>query len=87
MNLDQLVNIDSIERFLDGSQAVVYALATSKDERYKWIQTTLIRLGYYGLTRKEKGVVLKYIIKVTGYSRQQVTRLVAQYKATGRVRV
>jgi len=85
MNLDQLVNIDSIERFLDGSQAVVYALATSKDERYKWIQTTLIRLGYYGLTKKEKGVVLKYIIKITGYSRQQVTRLVAQYKATGRV--
>ncbi len=40
MNLDQLTSIDDIERFLDGSQAVVYAVGTSKDERYKWIQTT-----------------------------------------------
>ena len=86
MNLDQLTRIEDIERFLDGSQAVIYAVGTSKDERYKWVQTTLVRLRYYGLTRREKGVVLKFIAKITGYSRQQVTRLVAQYKATGRVR-
>ena len=85
MNVDQLTSTEEIERFLDGSQAVVYAVGTSKEERYKWIQTTLIRLGYYGLTRKEKGVVLKFIAKITSYSRQQITRLVSQYKATGRI--
>lgn len=86
MNVDQLTSIDDIERFLNGSQAVIYAVGTSKDERYKWIQTTLIRLEYYKLTRKEKGVVLKFIAKITSYSRQQVTRLVAQYKDTGRIK-
>ena len=79
MNVDQLTRIEDIERFLDGFQAVVYAVGASKDERYKWIQTTLIRLEYYGLARREKGVVLKFLAKVTGYSRQQITRLVAQY--------
>lgn len=86
MNVDQLTSIDDIEHFLNGSQAVIYAVGTSKDERYKWIQTTLIRLEYYKLTRKEKGVVLKFIAKITSYSRQQVTRLVAQYKDTGRIK-
>lgn len=86
MNVDQLTRIEDIERFLDGSQAVVYAVGASKDERYKWIQTTLIRLEYYGLARREKGVVLKFLAKVTGYSRQQITRLVAQYKTSGRIK-
>ncbi len=86
MNVDQLTSIEDVERFLDGSQPVVYAVGSSKKERYKWIQTTLVRLEYYGLTRKQKGVVLKFIAKITSYSRQQITRLVAQYKATGRIK-
>lgn len=86
MNLDQLTSIEDIERFLDGSQSVIYAVGASKDERYKWIQSTLTRLSYYRLTRKEKGVVLKLAAKITGYSRQQITRLVAQYKATGKIK-
>ena len=32
-----------------------------------------------------KGVVIRYLIKVSGYSRQQLTRLIAQYRKTGRL--
>jgi len=39
------------------------------------------------LSKKEKGLIKKYIEKVTGYSRPQVTRQIREYRETGRVRV
>lgn len=41
---------------------------------------------FYG-SKKEKGLIKKYIEKVTGYSRPQVTRKIKEYKKTGRVRL
>ena len=41
---------------------------------------------FYG-SKKEKGLIKKYIEKVTGYSRPQVTRKIKEYKETGRVRL
>ena len=32
-----------------------------------------------------KGVVIRYLIKISGYSRQQLTRLITQYRKTGRL--
>jgi transposase InsO family protein len=37
------------------------------------------------LGKRDKGVVIRYLMKVSGYSRQQVTRLIAQYRKTGRI--
>ena len=46
----------------------------------------LIRFRYPRLKRAEKGVIRRYIGKVTGYSRSQVSRLVAEYKRTGQLK-
>lgn len=56
-----------------------------KEERYPFVQRTLTRFGYEKLGRKEKGVVLRYLERMTGLSRQQVTRLVRKFQATGTV--
>ena len=45
----------------------------------------LIRFKYHRLKRREKGVIRRYLKKVTGYSRSQVSRLIAEYKRTGRL--
>ena len=42
--------------------------------------------GYASLKRVEKGVVRRYLMHTTGYSRQQVTRLVRQYRSRGCLR-
>ena len=42
MKLNDLRSIDQLRDFLDGTQAVVFAVVTDKDERYQWIQQTLI---------------------------------------------
>jgi len=55
-------------------------------EAYEWIEKTLIKFQYaLKLTKKEKGMIKQYIEKITGYSRSQVTRLVAQYVKKGKI--
>ena len=36
--------------------------------------------------RPDKGVAIRYLMKASGYSRQQITQLVAQYREAGQLR-
>ena len=87
MSLEQLTTIDAIREFLDGTQAVAFGVAASKEERYRWVRKTLVKLRYYQLGTADKGVVTRYLMKVTGYSPAQVKRLIKQYRQTGTVTV
>ena len=49
------------------------------------VRRTLVRLDYDALGRAGKGTVREFLGKATGLSRAQVTRLIGQYRATGRV--
>jgi transposase InsO family protein len=74
MNDRQLHTLGQLQAFLDGTMAVDFAVAA--DERYDFITRTLQRFGYRRLPRSAKGVVLRFLERVSGYSRQQLTRLV-----------
>jgi len=74
MNDKQLATLAQLRAFLDGTVAVDFAVATS--ERYGFIARTLRRFGYRLLSRTGKGLVLRFLERVSGYSRQQLTRLV-----------
>lgn len=52
---------------------------------YGFIERVLKRLGYAPLSRCDKGIVLRYLERMTGLSRQQVTRLVRRYRKNGKV--
>jgi len=52
---------------------------------YAWMAETLRRFGYARLRRPERGFAVALPGKVSGLSRQQVTRLVAQWRASGRI--
>ncbi len=45
-----------------------------------------MRFRYLELSKAEKGVLVRYLAKVSGYSRQQLTRLIRQYRDTGSIR-
>ena len=85
MNEKDLVSLNQVAQFLDGTQAVAFTVLSDKDDRYKWIQRTLIRFDYDKLKRPEKGLIVKYLIKISGYSRQQLTRLISQYRNGGKL--
>jgi len=85
MNINELNTLEQLEQFLSGSQAVAFLVASSKGECYRGIQRTLVKFRYPSLSKRSKGVVVRFLIKITGYSRQQITRLVKQYRDTGKI--
>lgn len=58
---------------------------TGKAEHYRWFERTLRRFKYCTLGRGERGVV-HYGARFSGYSGPTVTRLVAQYQTTGKLK-
>lgn len=85
MKLTDLRTIEQLREFLSGTQAVAFSVISDKDACYRWIQRGLVKFPYLTLSRQGKGLVIGYLMKISGYSRQQLTRLIAQYRKTGRV--
>ena len=85
MNIKNLNTIEAIEDFLQGNQAVAFSVLGDKKERYQFVQSTLIKFRYMTLTKVDKGIVIRFLMKMTEYSRQQVTRLIKKYVETGYV--
>lgn len=86
MKLDKLDSIDQMKEFLTGSQAIAFSVATNKDERYRFVEGILRRFGYSSLNRDEKGIVIQFVIKVSGYSRQQLTRMIHRFTEVGQLK-
>jgi transposase InsO family protein len=77
----RLHTIAQVRAFLDGATEIAFRVP--KTERYPFIERVLTRFGYASHGRVGKGVVLRYLERITGLSRQQVTRLVRQYRQEG----
>lgn len=85
MNINELNTIEALEKFLAGTQPVVFAIETDIGNRYAWIQKILTKFNYPFTGRHEKSIIKRYILKVTGYSRQQFTRFALQYRKNGKI--
>ena len=79
----KLTTLAQIKAFLDGTNEVAFRVP--KEERNAFIERLFKRFGYAAHARTDKGVLLRYIERMTGLSRQQVTRLVAQYRKHGKL--
>jgi len=82
MNDKKIQSLDDVRTFLAGTLEMEFSIP-DKAARYRWIEQTLRRFRYRTLGRPERGVILRYVARVSGYSRPTVTRLVAQYGAQG----
>jgi hypothetical protein len=49
--------------------------------RYAWIGAVLKRFDYRRLARADRGTLLAYLQRLSGYSRAQITRLVSRWDA------
>ena len=85
MNEEGIRTLEQVRQFLDGTADVEFAIDT-KAKRYEWIEETCVRFRYLELSKSEKGLLLKFLRKVSGYSHVQVKRFVRQYFETGHVR-
>jgi transposase InsO family protein len=85
MNDNDIKTLPQVRAFLDGTRTVEFSLHT-KSERYDFVRRTLIRLAYHALSKPDKGVVLSFLVHVSGYSRIQVKRLVKTWLKHGQLR-
>src|SRR3990170_996071 len=83
MKLEDVTTVAQLTDFLSGTQAVAFTVLSDTDTCYRWVQGELVKFQYPGLCRDDKGVVIRYLMKVSGYSRQHITRLIRQYRQTG----
>jgi len=80
MNEERLGTIEQIEEFLSGSAAIEFSVAGDDSERYGHISRVLQRFDYPQRSKRERGIVHRYLQHTSGYSRAQVTRLVARWQ-------
>ena len=85
MNDTQIKTLEQVRQFLEGTGAVDLTI-DAKEDRYAWIQHTLIRFRYRQLGKADKGLLLGFLQKVCGYSRIQIKRLVKQSIKTGKLK-
>lgn len=73
MNDQQMTQLEHLQDFTAGSN-LIHFTATNTAESYAWISEVLSRFGYHRLRKKDKREVFGYVQKMSGYSRQQLTR-------------
>jgi transposase InsO family protein len=79
MNEAQVRTLEQIQQILVGLQALEFRRPDNDEERYAWIGSVLQRFDYRQRPRAERGPLLAYLQRMSGYSRAQVTRLVSRW--------
>jgi AraC-like DNA-binding protein len=78
------LSLEEIRRFVEASEAIQFA-GEKREQVYGWIERVLCEQQYARQGKAARGLLRRYIEKMTGMSRAQVTRLIGRYKASGRV--
>lgn len=77
MKNSRLSNFIQIKEFLQGVIHVDFSMRSTK-EKYTFIKKVFDQFKYTTLAKKQKGLIKRYIRKVTGYSTAQATRVVVK---------
>ena len=83
MDEAKLRSIAQLQEFLNATQEISFTSAPGggDQQRYEHISRVLKRFAYPGLGKVERGVVLAYLRRTSGYSRSQITRLVGRWES------
>jgi transposase InsO family protein len=79
------LSLEEIRAFLEASQEIEFA-AANRQEVYDWVTRVLCGQEYWKQSRGVKGLLRRYLGKMTGLSRAQVTRLISRYREGGAIR-
>jgi transposase InsO family protein len=78
------LNLEQIEAFLKASEGIRFE-GESRQQVYSWVEQVLRQHQYAQQGRAARGLLRRYVEKMTGLSRAQVTRLIARYRANGKL--
>ncbi len=83
----QTKRVTTLEQVRQVVQGIVSIECRSMDRAsaYAFMLDTLVRLHFRNCSRPDKGLPRSYMARLTGFSRSQLTRLIAQYMDHGRI--
>jgi len=84
MNDDTLVSVAQLKEFANLSKGAKFK-SKDKNETYKCVNKTLGKFRYRKETRKNKGIIKRYIMNMTGYSKSAVDKMIARKKKSGKI--
>ena len=84
MQATEKLSLEGMAAFLRASQEIHF-LGENRQQVYAWTEQVLRQQQYGQQGRKARGLLRRYLQKMTGLSRAQVTRLIARYQASGAV--
>jgi len=80
MNETQVRTVELVRQVVDGTEALEFRRCENDQGRYAWIESVLRRFDYRRLPRQDRGLVLAYLQRLSGYIRAQLTRLVSRWR-------
>ena len=86
MNVSRLDTIEQIQEFLNGTAEIVFSNPSDESTLRSFVATVIKRYRYFKLTKGQRGILFAYMQRLTGYSRQHLSRLIAQYRRTQSLR-
>jgi len=84
MHEAEKLSLEAIGRFVEASEEIRFE-SEDRQQLYGWVERVLVEQEYAQQGKAARGLLRRYIERMTGLSRAQVTRLIARYTATGRV--
>ena len=84
MHEAEKLSLEAIGCFIAASQEIQFE-AEDRQQLYGWVERVLVEQEYAQQGKAARGLLRRYVERMTGLSRAQVTRLIARYTATGRV--
>ena len=82
MNETKLETIEQIQEFLTGTAAVTFSISHDEAALHNFVAAVIRRFGYFSRCKGQRSVLLAYLRRLTGYSRQHLSRLLVQYRDT-----
>lgn len=86
MKQQKLLSLGEIRAFLEASEEIRFE-ADNRDEVYAWVSKTLVEQEYQRQSKAAKGLLRRYLKRMTGLRDAQITRLIRAYRDTGKVAV
>ena len=86
MHETEKLSLEQIGRFVAASEELRFE-SEDRAQRYAWMERVLVEQQYSRQGKAARGLLRRYVEKMTGLSRAQVSRLIKGYVASGRVRV
>lgn len=81
-----LQTLAQVRTFVSGNEPISFTL-TDRHAAYDWMADTLRQFGYARCKRSDKGILRRYLRKVTGLSRATVARCITQFTTgSGRIK-